>query len=317
MSTVQNKYSINHRLSNKVTSWRLVEIFLLAAILVVVWKNFGDSFTTYINEKREARIEVQAALPKGGPVAKESRNPFLFIPYQWRNYRSEASLLLPDMTPIIGEDPTEGQYPNMEHWLIDTSSQSGRTLLRINTVTANIGDGPLHIVGGKVVGDDEQIVYQRVWRSDDTFSDHEAGRFVYHKYHEHIHFDNYAQYSLRLQDVDGKVIAEGNKIGFCLTDVIPADQALMDASTAYIALPPLECGSREQGINSGFADYYGAKLADQWIDITDVPWGEYQLAIVVDPNNLIMESNEDNNHLSMPLTYSEESVAKRQFTLPQ
>ncbi len=296
-------------------NWRLVELALFIAILFAMWQMIGDRIVAFVNSQNEIRVAERAQLPKGGVVARESRNPMLWIPYKWRNSHNDSPLLLPDITPIIGEDPTiTKQYPNMEQWVIDTISQPGRTLLRINTITANIGEGPLHIVGADVSENGtHQSVYQRIWRSDDTFIDQEAGRFVYHEGHNHIHFDNYAQYMLRLHDADGEVVAQGNKIGFCLTDVILADQEIFDASTVRISLPPMECGDREQGINAGYSDYYGHRLAEQWIDITNLPWGEYQLQIVVDPNNLILESNEENNRLSMPFIYTAETTAERQF----
>lgn len=293
----------------------MTELGLLAAILLVAWHQFGDRLTATVTVWQEARSEKIAALPEGGPVAQGSYNPLLFIPYYWQNLRSDAPLLLPDLTPIIGadDDSIAQQYPNMERWLIDTVTQPGRTLLRINTTTANIGDGPLHVVGGAVVDADQQVVYQRIWRSDNTFTDRKAGHFVYHAGHDHIHFDEYAQYVLRLQEMNGTVIAEGGKVGFCLTDVLTVDNAKIEASSVHIPLPAMECGRREQGINAGYSDYYGAKLDEQWIDITDVPWGTYQLQVVVDPNNLIQETNEENNVLSMPLIYSEEAVASRAF----
>ncbi|MEM7531349.1 MAG: lysyl oxidase family protein [Chloroflexota bacterium] len=294
--------------------WRWTELVLAVAILWVAWQAYGHHAVTYVNDIREARAARLANLPQGGAVVVHSRNPLLALPYHWRNYWSDAPLLLPDITPIIGEDPTlDGQYPNMEAWLIDTVTQPGRTLLRLNTATANMGDGPLHVVGGTLTDEGKQVVYQRIWRADDTFIDREAGHFVYHADHAHIHFDHYAQYVLRLRDADGHIVAGGRKVGFCLTDVLPTDNALIEAAAVVITLPVLECGDREQGINTGYADYYGARLADQWIDITDVPYGDYQLQIIVDPHNLIEESNEDNNRLSMPLSYTSDSVQERPY----
>ncbi len=45
-------------------------------------------------------------------------------------------------------------------------------------------------------------------------------------------------------------------------------------------------------------DLYKADLDCQWIDITDVPSGLYDLRLIVNPDYLIPESDHDNNQLT-------------------
>ena len=94
--------------------------------------------------------------------------------------------------------------------------------------------------------------------------------FHYSGCHDHYHFDNFANYELR----DGEtVIARGHKQAFCLLD---------SYSPAWPnAFGKFYCGN--QGISRGFADIYEAELPCQWIDITEVPPGDYTLRAEINP----------------------------------
>jgi outer membrane biosynthesis protein TonB len=49
------------------------------------------------------------------------------------------------------------------------------------------------------------------------------------------------------------------------------------------------------GISPGWRDVYGASVAFQWVDVSDVKPGTYWIASSSDPDNVIVESNESNN----------------------
>jgi hypothetical protein len=135
-----------------------------------------------------------------------------------------------------------------------------RRLLRFSTVTPNIGAG------------------------DVFFGDPRAGgNFVYSSCHQHYHFNGYANY--RLIGAGNQTVAAGHKQAFCLIDLEPIRG---DAGP-----PKYHC--LNQGISAGWADVYDRQLDCQWIDITDVPPGTYTLEVVIDPGNIIRESNDGNN----------------------
>jgi hypothetical protein len=70
------------------------------------------------------------------------------------------------------------------------------------------------------------------------------------------------------------------------------------------------------GISPGFKDLYHANLSYQWVDISNVQPGNYQLAARVDPNNVIAESNEGNNgHRFLP--YTVQGYTAKPVTAPQ
>jgi hypothetical protein len=55
------------------------------------------------------------------------------------------------------------------------------------------------------------------------------------------------------------------------------------------------CGNVIQGMSVGWGDTYGAHLSGQEIDFTDNADGIYQLKIEIDPNKVIVESNNNDN----------------------
>jgi lysyl endopeptidase len=102
--------------------------------------------------------------------------------------------------------------------------------------------------------------------------------------HEHYHWGNYASY--RLVSSNG-VVATGRKIGFCLLDSMRWD------TNSPRVTPTYDCDN--QGISAGWGDIYGRGLDCQWIDVTDVPDGEYTLEVEVDPDGRLQEVTRTNN----------------------
>ena len=58
------------------------------------------------------------------------------------------------------------------------------------------------------------------------------------------------------------------------------------------------------GISAGWRDIYGAGIAFQWVDVSDVGPGTYWLAASSDPDNVVIESNEANNVAAFAATSS-------------
>src|SRR5262249_40124775 len=89
--------------------------------------------------------------------------------------------------------------------------------------------------------------------------------FVYSQCHGHYHFRGYAEY--RLLDAQNTVVVTGRKQAFCLLDL--QRQTFPLGSSA----PQFDCGN--QGISVGWADIYSNGLPCQYLDVTDVPAGNY------------------------------------------
>ena len=168
----------------------------------------------------------------------------------------------------------------------DIRVSGGRTLLRLSNGTANAGTGPLYLYGATPGNEDgTQDVRQRVFREDGSYFERVAGTFVYHPEHNHIHFEEWAQYRLRRvtgEDGVGDVVAAGQKTSFCILDLGVYDRSLPDyVSGGFFRT----CSSTTQGLSVGWIDVYSKSLPGQNIDITDVPDGHYWLESEVDPNN--------------------------------
>lgn len=210
-----------------------------------------------------------------------------------------CDLLLPDLTPVVdGVDMATDPLPPASVMIDDGDTFADRRLLRFASLTANIGEGPLHVLGAGIGADGQLSTEQRLWTRDLRFEDRDAGAFVFHPGHDHIHLEEFEAY--RLLDLSGRVVAESGKVSFCLRDSAAVDSA-GTASIDFGIFLGQECGIVEQAINPGFADYYGADLPDQWIDITGVEPGDYRIEIVADPADLLAESDETNNSISFPV----------------
>ena len=205
--------------------------------------------------------------------------------------------LLPDLMGLASQ--SQGF---LYGWTIDRSTMPGHVLLRLTATEANAGAGPLEIRGGPVNPDGTQQVFQRIYNSDGTFSDRLAGNFTYHPSHHHIHFDDIAQYNLRVRPADGSVgsiVAQGAKTSFCLIDIDHFNPSLPHSPHNGVYE---SCGNVLQGISVGWADVYDSGLDGQWIDITGVPDGNYWLEDVLDPNGHLLMANMVDHTTRIPIT---------------
>lgn len=176
----------------------------------------------------------------------------------------------------------------------------GTPALRFPTASVNYGPGRLELRGGEVVGS-QQRVYQRVFRSDGTTYDREAGWFVYHPSHGHIHFQEWTQFILRSMNKDGgvgEVVATGAKTSFCILELLDWDNTVAGHNTA----PSYSSCGQVQGLRPGWSDVYGASLDGQYINLTGVPNGDYWLQGFIDPNGQVLESSETNNSVLVPVS---------------
>jgi hypothetical protein len=115
--------------------------------------------------------------------------------------------------------------------------------------------------------------------------------FVYAPCHMHYHFEEFAKYTLL--DSSGNVVVVGRKQAFCARDSFRFDLTAQPQAR-------YDCGS--QGISRGWEDIYAATLPCQWLDVTDIPAGNYRLEVEVNPTRAITELRYDDNRASIPVT---------------
>jgi len=146
-----------------------------------------------------------------------------------------------------------------------------RRILRFDTVVMNGGDGDL------VVGD----------RSDPN--NPYAAFFVFAPCHGHYHIRDFSVYELL--NSDRTLVVAGHKQGFCFEDSFKYDG---DKSNGY------SCAN--QGITSGWGDWYYKQLTGQWIDITGVPEGDYIVRVSINVAPIFDEgSNRYPNVVETPI----------------
>ena len=145
-----------------------------------------------------------------------------------------------------------------------------RRLLRFDTVMGNIAQTDL--VLGDPAGDP---------------------RFIWSPCHGHYHFSGFSEYELL--DLLGQPVAPGRKQAFCVGD-----------SSPYVSAPWVPPGPlfycAEQGLQRGWSDHYSAGVDCQWIDVTNVPPGDYVLRVTVNPEGSLTESDYTNNTSTTPVT---------------
>ncbi|XP_070792842.1 protein-lysine 6-oxidase-like [Pituophis catenifer annectens] len=119
-------------------------------------------------------------------------------------------------------------------------------------------------------------------------------QWEWHSCHQHYHsMDAFSNYDL-LDAVSHEKVAEGHKASFCLEDTsCDAGVRRRYACTAHI-----------QGLSPGCYDTYHANIDCQWIDITDVPPGNYILKVTVNPDFLVAESDFSNNVVLCDIVYT-------------
>lgn len=140
-----------------------------------------------------------------------------------------------------------------------------RRVIRFGTRTGNVGSAEL--VAGRPALDNP------IWEYDAC--------------HEHFHFEGYAHYDL-VAATSGETLPIGVKNGFCLRD-----QGPWSSEFAGNDCGKFDC--EQQGMGIGCSDVYESDLDCQWVDITGVPAGVYEIVVTVNSEQTIEELDRSNN----------------------
>lgn len=98
-----------------------------------------------------------------------------------------------------------------------------------------------------------------------------SSQFTFDNCHNHFHYEGYAEYILF--DENGELLPIGFKNGFCVLDLV-----------CDWGIGKYGCGN--MGITAGCGDIYGSSLSCQWIDVTDVPDGNYTFVMRTNWRNI-------------------------------
>ena len=209
--------------------------------------------------------------------------------------QAEPALLLPDLRTL---EPSGLR--------ISRFSSDGTKLLKLTNSVWNGGFGPLELIGGVDTGSGTQHVIQRILKDDGEYSEKSIGEFVFHPGHNHWHLDSFSVYELWTLQPNGmldQVVATSGKVSYCLRDIYRSAEAEQIDRAGFTSCSPVR-----QGLSVGWTDVYQYYLAGQSIDITRLQDGTYALMSIVDPFNLIQESDETNNGIVIYIEIREAKV---------
>ncbi len=211
--------------------------------------------------------------------------------------------------PEASPDPL---LPDLIPWLLWTERaevvahpRTRRKVLSFGATTANVGDGPLELQIGGNEEDEERPTTQVIHHGDGTKTSKPAGTHLaraWGRQHQYL-YKNYGAFRLRKVGPDGEpgeVVGEGIKMGFRVTDHVRYTDPDFRGGSLESIYRGFGGTGKGQGLSVGWADHYPARLGGviwdpQTIDVEDLEPGEYVLEIIVDPENNVLEKNEDNN----------------------
>jgi CDP-diacylglycerol--glycerol-3-phosphate 3-phosphatidyltransferase len=242
----------------------LVEAIEEVAITAVLpaWRANVPSFAAALRIAREAKAALAVALALLGLSSPAAAQAPL------PDLKPEVSDLLVEYDASVDQgDVAEGCAAATDH----------RDLVRLSLTTRN--DGPGSVDLGNPMCPNCLTNPGEICANPLFFCSPAGG-------HDHPHYRNFLRYELL--DPNGSVAATGAKLGFCLEDT-SCDSGVRASHTCT-----------DQGLTAGCSDTYPYYLGCQYVDVTDVPDGTYELRVTVDPLGQIDEADETNNVLEVP-----------------
>jgi hypothetical protein len=201
-----------------------------------------------------------------------------------------AMPLLPDL--IAWENVSRGY---MYDGFFDTTTEPGKALYRFSAAIPNIGDGPFEVFE-VTHPNNTQDVYQNIYDSLGGMTQTLMGSFPdADPAFGHLYLVGLAQYNLR-------EVLPGNGVGDIVSSRDKTSFGLVDSTTYNTSLPGAPqsrvYSSAQQnplGVSVGWLDLYHYSLPMQWVDATGLPDGQYWLEVVIDPYNMVQETDDTNN----------------------
>jgi lysyl oxidase len=191
----------------------------------------------------------------------------------------------------------------------EVAEHTARRCLRLDNRVGNVGPGALEVhlgpADGALATAGQGHWIQRVARSDGTTRDVAVGPAVFHPTHGHFHYRGLAHYEIFAYDLAaherGAPVNEGTKSGFCFIDI-----GLVQLGRAGTVTPRFDGASCTQpfdgrsldwfmGLSPGWFDLYYWGLPEQYVEITGVRDGTYELVSRANSDGTLLESDVTNN----------------------
>ncbi|VDD81743.1 unnamed protein product [Mesocestoides corti] len=155
--------------------------------------------------------------------------------------------------------------PGRYHW-------DSRTLIRFSSITKNVGTAPFL-----------PALIPEHWE--------------WHPCHAHYHsMKVFGRYEV--VDIMNRLVSYGHKASFCLED----NSCDRNVTKQFFCSNVMDTKGK-QGISPGCQDEYFFNYDCQWVDITDIPVGDYTYQVTYNPDYLVPESNYFNNAVTCKMQY--------------
>jgi hypothetical protein len=160
---------------------------------------------------------------------------------------------------------------------------------------------PDELLSRIVVGPMDQVIYY----SDGSTESRTAGTYSFHPVHAHFHDDYVLSFELYkvINEATGEMqrVGDGTKSGFCPADQLFADWSRFDQGDEIPGgdEPLGNCTSPVNGViglSVGWGDVYRWQRPGMYVEFNGQGNGKYVVRSIVDENNHVLESNEDDNH---------------------
>jgi hypothetical protein len=247
--------------------------------------------------------------------------------------------LLPDLRQVPPGCTDATNLAHCQEWdvclVMDPAAPNGRCVapaaakavrLRFTSSEENVGDGPLLLYGRRDSTRQSTMAVRQALRNgaDGSIPDgYDAAQrttraFTYYEpamAHQHWHLMNFEHFAL--VSPQGKTIVTDRKNGFCLGDRYPVADAGRLARVPGGTGPDAELAARlrenrcrhhepaaldvVEGISVGSGDDYKFDVDFQWLDITHVPSGRYNLVNTVNAEQTLAEKDYRNNSSAVAL----------------
>jgi hypothetical protein len=217
----------------------------------------------------------------------------------------------PKGKPTVSPDPTT--VPNLVAlpalWVgTDHTVDTNRDLLTFGATVWNAGPGPLTVDGFRRGNQPLMDAYQNFYKNGTKVGYSPVGTFEYDARigHEHWHFTDFAAY--RLLDTGGRLITPSGKEAFCLAPTDGIDLTVPGATwqpqfgTGFSQCGDVNSISIRESMPVGWGDTYYQTIPGQSFDITSVPNGTYQIEVVANQLNKLLESTTADNRALRTVT---------------
>ncbi|WP_158883484.1 lysyl oxidase family protein [Amycolatopsis anabasis] len=208
-----------------------------------------------------------------------------------------------------------------------TSGAIQAVRLRFTTAEENVGDGPLLLYGNRKSEQQPTMAVRQALQKGPNggipgrFDDAQqpTATSMYYEpapMHQHWHLMEFERFQLRTPK--GGLVVSDRKNGFCLGDRHPTADAVVLRNTPRSPVDPAGrlagqlkgnlCRFGDpaaldvlEGISVGWADDYVFDVDYQWLDITEVPSGRYEVVTTVNAGRTLLEKDYTNNSSSIAI----------------